>query len=352
MYIIFARCGVDPLRPQLHGLCTLHRRGVFSMGRAKDSLKHQLRAAALNGITDSDSLRAYRRACDAFSVWAKEQGIRDLKDVSMDVIQAYEVYLESRVEGYSPSTLHSKLVAPCKAAGISMKEIRKPKRTAGRIQRGRSATKTGRGEREAGQERFRRLVELQKCVGIRRAELSRLTGGDLIEDDHGGMYIHVRRGKGGKEQLQYVLPDDRETVRRIFDGIGPEDRVFTAEEMRNHINLHGMRAAHARACYSYYADAIAKNPAASEALRAALLRRWDNGHMEMQKRDTGRYRAAQRAFCEDLDDRPYLLRGENREKAVRLGLPTEYNRLALMAVSVFHLSHWRLSVSVVNYLIQ
>ena len=322
------------------------------MGRAKDSLKHQIRTAALTGITDTDSLRAYKRACDVFTVWGKEQGIRDLREVSQDVIQRYADYLTSRPEEYTAATIHAKLAPICKAAGVSMAAIRKPKRTAGRIQRGRSATKTGRGEREAGQERFQRLVELQKCIGIRRAELARLTGGDLIEDDHGGMYIHVRRGKGGKEQLQYVLPDDRETVRRIFDGIGPEDRVFSDAEMRNHINLHGMRASHARACYSFYNDLITGNPAASEALRAALLRRWDNGHMELQKRDAGHYRAAQRAFCEAMDDRPYLLRGENRDKAVRLGLPTEYNRLALMAVSVFHLSHWRLDVTVVNYLVQ
>jgi len=322
------------------------------MGRAKDSLKHQIRTAALTGITDSDSLRAYKRACDAFSVWGREQGIRDLQEVSQDVIQRYADYLASRPEGYTAATIHGKLAPVCKAAGVSMAEIRKPKRTAGRIQRGRSATKTGRGEREAGQDRFRRLIELQQCVGIRRAELSRLTGGDLIEDDHGGMYIHVRRGKGGKEQLQFVLPDDRETVRRIFDGIGPDDRVFSAEEMRNHINLHGLRASHAKDCYSYYNDLVTGNSAASETLRAALLRRWDNGHMELLKHDIGRYRAARRAFCEAMTDSPYLLRGENREKAVRLGLPTEYNRLALMAVSVFHLSHWRLDVTVTNYMVQ
>ena len=33
------------------------------------------------------------------------------------------------------------------------------------------------------------------------------------------------------------------------------------------------------------------------------------------------------------------------------GVPTEYSRLALLAVSVFHLSHWRLDVTVTNYLI-
>ena len=48
---------------------------------------------------------------------------------------------------------------------------------------------------------------------------------------------------------------------------------------------------------------------------------------------------------------PYKLRGENRQKAIEQGKETEYNRLALMMVSVFHLSHWRLDVTVTNYLI-
>lgn len=47
----------------------------------------------------------------------------------------------------------------------------------------------------------------------------------------------------------------------------------------------------------------------------------------------------------------YRVRGENKKLALKKGLPTEYNRLALMAVSVFHLSHWRLDVTVSNYLL-
>lgn len=52
-----------------------------------------------------------------------------------------------------------------------------------------------------------------------------------------------------------------------------------------------------------------------------------------------------------MNEKPYKLRGENRQKAIEQGKETEYNRLALMMVSVFHLSHWRLDVTVTNYLI-
>jgi len=321
------------------------------MGRTRDSLKHQMRTAALDGIQGNDTRKAYRRACDAFSVWAKDQGIRDREEVTADVIQRYEEYLEQRPERYTPATIHAKLAAPCKAAGVSMQEIRKPKRTAGQIKRGRSETKTGRGERETADPRYRRLVELQRCTGIRRAELARLEGRDLIREGK-QLYIMVRSGKGGKTQKQWILPEDRETVARIFEGVEETERVFSPEEMENHINLHGMRAQHAKKCYSYYVARVTGSVSAQTALRSVLLRRWESGHEELKERDRGRYSASRARFIADMDDRPYLLRGENRQKAEELGLPVEYCRLALMAVSVFHLSHWRLDVTTTNYLIQ
>lgn len=52
-----------------------------------------------------------------------------------------------------------------------------------------------------------------------------------------------------------------------------------------------------------------------------------------------------------MNEKPYKLRGNNYQKAIEQGKEMEYNRLALMAVSVFHLSHWRLDVTVTNYMI-
>ena len=49
-------------------------------------------------------------------------------------------------------------------------------------------------------------------------------------------------------------------------------------------------------------------------------------------------------------EKPYYLRS-NRETALRMGKPIAYNRLALMAVSVLHLSHWRTDVTVTNYIL-
>lgn len=322
------------------------------MGRAKDSLKHQLRVAALDNITDNDSRKAYRRACDAFSAWAKVNDCKQLSDVSQGVIQRYETYLEGRPEGYTAATIHAKLAPVCKAAGVNMRDIRKPKRTSGKIVRGRKETKTGRGEKEATQAKYARLVTLQKCVGIRRAELAKLEGRDLIEDKHGQLYIKVRQGKGGKNQLQYILPKDRETVRRIFADVGQLQRVFSDDEMKNCINLHKMRAEHAKDCYAYYERVLREHPEKCEELRTVLVNRWKDGHKTLLTNDERGYFALYRRFVRDTDDRPFILRGENKRKAEARQLPVKYNRLALMAVSVLHLSHWRLDVTSVNYLVQ
>lgn len=320
------------------------------MSRQGDSLKHQLRVKAFDGVSDNDSKAAYRRAVDAFSAWAKSKGYKSIAEINKDVLQAYERHLEGRPEGYSPATIHAKLAPICKAVGVNMKEISKPKRSAGKIVRGRSAT--ARGEKELRDPRYTRLVTLQRAAGIRRAELARLRGRDLIQDEHGHLYIHVERGKGGKSTDQFILPKDREAVLRIFDGIGPEERIFSGEEMTNHINLHRLRAEHAQECYRYYAEAIQRSPKAADRLRAVLVRRWREAHRVLEAENPRAYIAAEDRFLRDMDERPYELRGENRRKAEELGLPVTYNRLALMAVSVMNLSHWRLDVTVVNYLIQ
>ena len=47
----------------------------------------------------------------------------------------------------------------------------------------------------------------------------------------------------------------------------------------------------------------------------------------------------------------YFIRGKNKKLALEKGLPIVYDRLALMAVSIYHLSHWRLDVTVSNYML-
>ena len=301
-------------------------------------------AEALKGITDNQTVTAYKKDCKLFAAYCKEQGVKrpdQLQGKEKELLQGYEKELEAA--GYSASTIHRRLAAPCKATNISMSEIEKPKRTSGKITRSRNEKANRQGKREIESEKYNRLVTFQKAVGIRRAELARLTATDLTEDESGYLCVNVSRGKGGKRQLQRLLPEDEGTVIEIFQNADPEQKLFSKEEMQNKIDLHGLRREHAQRAYKYYADRLKNEPGYKYELRKELAARYREFHClgDSNKR-----------FLHDImNEESYKLRGENRQKAIQQSKETEYNRLALMAVSVLHLSHWRLDVTVTNYLI-
>lgn len=313
------------------------------MGRYR-SVQSTLIESALKGITDNQTVTAYKKDCKLFAAFCKEQGVKrpdQLQGREKELLQAYEKELEAA--GYSAATIHRRLAAPCKATNISMSEIEKPKRTSGKITRSRNEKANRQGKREIEDERYSRLVTFQRAVGIRRAELARLTATDLTTDESGYLCVYVAKGKGGKRQLQRILPEDEGTVLEIFQAADPEQKLFSPEEMNNKIDLHGIRREHAQRAYKYYADRLKNEPGYKYELRKELAARYREFH---------RPGDSNKRFLHDImNEKPYKLRGENRQKAIEKGKETEYNRLALMAVSVLHLSHWRLGVTVANYLI-
>lgn len=328
------------------------------MGRKTESLQHALIKRVLPKIRNNKTGSSYKKHLKIFARWAKENGYRTPDHITKDVVQEYEQYLESSPKQYSPSTIHTYLAPVCAAAEVPMDQVRKPKRTSGFITRGRDRdadgnliTQNRQGRRQEKDPRYARLIALQSAVGIRRAELARLTGADLVCNGT-DWFINVRKGKGGKRQLQYILPKDVPIVRHVFEGIEPDQKVFSRKEMNNLINLHGMRAKHGKECYEYYAALFSSNPDAAGKMRKVLLGRWDEAHLQLRDDDQEAWLRQRNRFIIDMDSRPYALRGDNAAKAISLGLPTEYSRLALMCISVLHLSHWRLDVTVTNYLVR
>lgn len=313
------------------------------MGRYR-SIQSTLIEVALKGITDNQTVTAYKKDCKLFAAYCKDHGVKrpdQLQGREKELLQAYEKELEAA--GYSAATIHRRLAAPCKGIGVSMSEIEKPKRTSGKITRSRNEKANRQGKREIESEKYNRLVTFQRAVGIRRAELARLTGADLVIDEKGYLCVYVERGKGGKTQLQRILPEDEGTVLEIFQAADPGQKLFSPEEMQNKIDLHGIRREHAQKAYKYYADRLENEPGYKYELRKELAARYREFH---------RSGDSNKRFLHDImNEEPYRLRGENRQKAIEQGKETEYNRLALMAISVCHLSHWRLDVTVTNYLI-
>jgi len=165
----------------------------------------------------------------------------------------------------------------------------------------------------------------------------------------------VQRGKGGKEQWQRVLPENESVVLATIDGLQPADRIFCQAELRNKIDLHSLRADNAKNAYQYYSSKITADPSYRVQLLRELIARFDESNQKLREADPRRYAARRNRFLSDLgagkQDYTYRVRGESAVVARSKHLPEVYDRVALMAVSVFHLSHWRNDVTIKNYML-
>ena len=304
--------------------------------------------AVAGGITNDNTRKVARSSAAKFATWAAKNGYKGKhlfcnQDVATKALQEYANDMVA--QGYSPATVHTRLAAPCKAFSINMAKIDKPIRSGEDITRSRGGGNQ-RGHAQVAAPAFARLVSLQSSLGLRRSELGKLYGRDLVHDESGNLCVQVKRGKGGKHQLQRVLPKDVPTVKAIMGEHGADALVFDSHELANKIDLHGMRAAHARIAYDYYATKLLTEPTYYDQLKAELVARWDAERPDASPRQRNAY------ISKLNNSNPiYLRESGNYSLAVENDRPTVYNRLAVMAVSVFHLSHWRTDVTISHYLV-
>ena len=255
-------------------------------------------------------------------------------------VQDYINHLKNK--GYTASTIHTYLASICMYHGLTMQDYKKPHRYTSEYKRGRTENgKAKRKDSDLDNPEYRRLVEFQKRVGIRRAELKHLRGNDFAYDESGNFCVLVRRGKGGKQQFQCVLPKDVEFVKSYFDG--SDNLIFSEEEMKNKLTLHYLRAKHAQECYEYYLE-LTQNPEKRKKLEEEVGARWNKCNINPK---TGKPKYLSKRLIEG----DYFLRGKPREFAIKNNLPIRYNKLALLSTSILHLSHFRNDVTVLSYLL-
>jgi len=289
--------------------------------KVKATLRESLRA--LNALN-----KTYSTRIDVYSKWAKENG---LKTANIAQIRAsIPEYIEERKkQGLSSATLHTDLACLCRATGASMSDFDTIRR--GQPTKGRSDS----SRRVRSPENQRVLVFANK-VGIRKMEYSHLRGSDFVEKD-GRAYVIVRKGKGGKRQEQLILPEDVDFVRSYFDG--SENYVFSKEEIKacTHANLHEVRRERAQKLYERWRMEL-KDPAKREEMMRLLEDRFNENPKKMGR------------FNRTKMDTPYKTRGEVKKELYEANKPLEFDRLALLGVSVLALSHYREDVAVKHYM--
>ena len=285
----------------------------------------------------------YKKHALKYAEWAKSTcKCKTLDDCSAH-IQDYADFLVA--SGKTPSTIHTYLASICRVFDVPLENIKKPIRVVAENTRSRGS-KAVDTRKDAGREVSPRLYDFASIVGIRRNEYLHLRPDDLVVDDFGNPCILVRKGKGGKQQLQRILPEELPTIQEVFQHPADEQHLFSKEELTNKIDLHHLRALRAQQMYNYYLERIRAETDYREQLIAEIKHTWEQD--DLKRIDNG-YRPKRWKDCKVNGN--YVLRGHNRELALKNGLPVSYDRLALLAVSVYHLAHWRHDVTVANYLL-
>ena len=313
------------------------------------NLKYQIKEVELARLEKANvpmltqTEKQYRNHALKFANWCKEQyGCRTLDECSAH-IQDYADFLV--VQGRSPSTIHTYLAGICRICGVPLADIQKPIRVVAENTRSRGM-KAVDERKDAGREASPRLYDFAVIVGIRRNEYLHLTPDDLVFDDFGHPCVLVRKGKDGKRQLQRILPDELPAIKAVFDNPADAGHLFPKAEINNKIDLHHLRALRAQKMYRYYLDKIENEHGYRAQLINEIRHVWE--HDDEARKENG-YKAKRWSDMKVTGN--YILRGNNRKLAKKHGLPLQYDRLALLAVSIFHLSHWRHDVTVANYLL-
>ena len=231
-----------------------------------------------------------------------------------------------RADGKSAPTQHTACAALCKVLQKSMRDFNVDTRYYTDIKKGRS---------DVPPVAQNYVEELNVAIGVRRAELMDFLVRDVVERPE-GLVLHVLKGKGGKEQYQRILPTRQEYIRKFIRHKSPNEPLVCPKDAKGKENLHALRRIIAKEGLDYYTRRLQSEPGYRDQLKREILdyaRRFKKVEKLVKSNDWRRI------------EKPYTTRPHDRSK------PQTFDRLAILAVSVFHLSHWRCGVAVTNYLV-
>ena len=148
-------------------------------------LPFEMRQAIKQNYKNQTTRKMYAKHASYFCAYIKQQGYTSnfVRNNPQQVLQAYANDLVS--EGKSPDTVHTYLSFPCVFFSIPMDAIDKPVRSIGSYRKNTEGSRNAQGEREGKATANIRLTEFQSKVGIRRQELTRLRGNNLVQDESG-----------------------------------------------------------------------------------------------------------------------------------------------------------------------
>ena len=284
--------------------------------------------------------KQYRRQVKQYVKFCREQYNCRTFDECKNHIQNYSDFLQK--QGYAASTIHTYLAAICNVFEVGLASIQKPIRYVSQYTRGRERKDID-AANDLNNPRWSYLIEFQRRVGIRRDELMRLKGKDFVIDESGHFCVYVARGKGGKKQMQRIADRDVAFIKSYFDAVAPNESVFEEKYFKNDLNLHKLRAECAKRYYYDQLEKIRSDQSYKRILEHEIRCRWETTNFNQN----GKPKPIPKEELFGI----YTLRGKNRQYALEKGLDIHYEKLALLATSMFKLSHFRNDVTITSYLL-
>lgn len=216
--------------------------------------KHIDKALGLTSdkIYSVSTMRTYMKHCNYFTKYCKE----NYHCKTLNQCRKYvDEFIQLRIdEGKSPYTQKLEASALAKLYGCHTTDfVQTEVRHRANIIRSRGKAKRDKHFSEAN---HIELVDFCKSTGLRRRELTQLTGEALYKMD-GKYYLHVTKGtKGGKERTTLVI-GNIENVVNLMTKAGKE-KVF--KNIPNGANIHGYRSNYANSLYKQIARPRRKIP--------------------------------------------------------------------------------------------
>ena len=229
----------------------------------------------------------------------------------------------------SSNTIHDYLAAVCNTFEKYMGDYDHPIRHGVCLKDDPTKYNTKRGEKTR---------DVGSTTGLRRRELGHLKVDDIKFIDCETVHI-FSIGKGGKHNRTVLkgivaVSKLKEYIREAEEK--GSDFLLTKAETHVPDGLHYCRAMCAQ--NTYY----------------AVLREMENDpakRAEYIQKIKDEFKRCGRKLKENLD-KPYRLRGYNREAALSIGKPIVYDRVAAMYVSLFILHHFRTDTTILHYLVK
>lgn len=284
-------------------------------------------------IYSQNTMQTYQREVDRYADYLKEHDMHKISlEQAKDHVQEYLDYLRDE-RNLTAQSIHTTCAALSKVFHTTMWEYDKPNRSVANIERGRH-TFTDKNEKEQLEKlKENPIWEANSILGMRKSELINLRADMIKERDNRVVIEYI--GKGGKHNTQ-TFYDEREKayVLSLKENKAEHERIFDKQEVNKTLNLHKAREMRCKDVYTRITEDIAKR--GKEAEREYIQQ------IEQAFKETGKQ------IRENLHT-PYIVRGDNRQRLSEENRPLEYNRIALMIVSIQITQHFRTSVTANHY---